>query len=122
MLVTLTAVAASGSTFAGWSGACTSSPCVVTMSAARTVTATFNPVVIGYTLTVTRSGTGSGAVTSSSGGISCGTACSATLASGTVVTLTAAPAAGSTFGGWSGACSGAAATCTITVTGALTVG
>jgi hypothetical protein len=44
------------------------------------------------------------------------------FASGTVVTLTATAAAGSTFGGWSGACSGTAATCTITVTGAHSVG
>jgi hypothetical protein len=41
--VTLTAIAASGSTFAGWSGACTgTATCTVSMNAARTVTATFN--------------------------------------------------------------------------------
>jgi endoglucanase len=41
--VTLTASAASGSTFAGWSGACTGTgTCTVSMSAARSVTATFN--------------------------------------------------------------------------------
>lgn len=40
--VTLTASAASGSTFSGWSGACTGTGnCVVTMTAAKTVTATF---------------------------------------------------------------------------------
>jgi 5-hydroxyisourate hydrolase-like protein (transthyretin family) len=42
--VTLTRSAASGSTFAGWGGACSggASTCTVTMSAARSVTATFN--------------------------------------------------------------------------------
>jgi hypothetical protein len=41
--VTLTAAAASGSTFAGWSGACSGTgSCTVSMTAARSVTATFN--------------------------------------------------------------------------------
>ena len=40
--VTLVAVPATGSTFAGWSGACTGTgTCTVAMTAARTVTATF---------------------------------------------------------------------------------
>ncbi|HEY0796835.1 MAG TPA: hypothetical protein VGD64_13770, partial [Acidisarcina sp.] len=40
--VTLSATAATGSTFAGWSGACTgTASCQVTMSAAKSVTATF---------------------------------------------------------------------------------
>jgi hypothetical protein len=41
--VTLTATAASGSTFAGWSDACTGTGgCTVSMTQARTVIATFN--------------------------------------------------------------------------------
>jgi hypothetical protein len=41
--VTLTASAASGSTFAGWSGGCSGAgSCVVTLNADTTVTATFN--------------------------------------------------------------------------------
>jgi endoglucanase len=41
--VTLTAAAAAGSSFAGWTGACTGSgPCTVAMTAAQSVTATFN--------------------------------------------------------------------------------
>jgi uncharacterized repeat protein (TIGR02543 family) len=44
--VTLTAAAAGGSAFAGWSGACTgtAATCTVTMTANRAVTATFNTV------------------------------------------------------------------------------
>ncbi|TAK09640.1 MAG: HYR domain-containing protein [Candidatus Manganitrophaceae bacterium] len=56
-----------------------------------------------FTLTITQSGTGSGTVTSSPAGINCGATCSASFAAGTTVTLTAAPAAGSIFAGWSGA-------------------
>jgi hypothetical protein len=48
--VTLTAAAAAGSSFAGWSGACTGSgPCTVAMTAARSVTATFNTTTTGST-------------------------------------------------------------------------
>ena len=71
-----------------------------------------------YTLSVARSGTGAGTVTSSSGGISCGATCSATFTSGAVVTLTATPATGSTFSGWSGACTGTASTCSVTMSAA----
>ena len=73
-----------------------------------------------FPLTVTKSGTGSGTVTSSVGGINCGSTCSANIASGTAVTLTAAPAAGSTFTGWSGACTGSG-TCLVTMTAAQSV-
>jgi secreted trypsin-like serine protease len=60
-----------------------------------------------FPLAVERSGSGSGQVSSSPAGISCGTACAASFTDGAVVTLTASPAAGSSFGGWSGAgCSG----------------
>ena len=73
-----------------------------------------------YALTVSRAGTGTGTVTSSPAGISCGSSCTASLAGGTAVTLTATPATGSTFAGWSGACTGTAA-CTVTMTAAKTV-
>ena len=121
--VTLTATPASGSVFSGWSGdsACTGSgTCTVSMTAARNVTATFSPVAASqYTLQVTR--TGSGTVTSAPAGISCGADCSEVYNSGTSVTLSAAPASGYTFGGWSGAgCSGTG-TCTVSMTAARTV-
>jgi len=67
---------------------------------------------------VTKSGTGTGTV--SGGAINCGTTCSATVASGTTVTLTATAASGSTFAGWSvTSCTGA--TCAVRVTAAQTV-
>jgi len=72
------------------------------------------------TLTVTRAGTGSGTVTSSPSGITCGSTCSASFASGASVTLTASAASGSTFAGWSGACTGTS-TCTVPMTAAQSV-
>ena len=58
-------------------------------------------------LTVGKTGTGAGTVTSEPiFGIACGVACSSYVGAGATVTLTAAPAAGSVFSGWSGACSG----------------
>ena len=59
-----------------------------------------------FTLSVAKAGTGSGTVTSSPTGISCGGDCSEAYTNGTSVSLTATPASGSTFGGWSGACTG----------------
>jgi len=59
------------------------------------------------TLTVLKSGTGSGTVTSSPGGINCGDDCSEVYNPGTKVTLTAKADTNSTFIGWSdGGCSG----------------
>ncbi|UCF35994.1 MAG: hypothetical protein JSU96_14385, partial [Acidobacteriota bacterium] len=57
-------------------------------------------------LTVNRFGRGDGKVTSSPSGIDCGQDCVGIFNPGTSVTLTANPAAGASFGGWSGACSG----------------
>jgi phospholipase C len=117
--VTLTATPSSNSTFAGWSGACTGTgTCTVTLMASASVTAAFN--VIPVQLTVQNAGTGTGTVTSSPTGINCGTTCSATFGLGTSVTLTAAPSTGSTFAGWSGACSGTS-TCAVTLTAATSV-
>ena len=71
---------------------------------------------------VTRAGSGTGTVTSSPAGINCGNACTASFAPGTNITLTATPAAGSAFAGWSGAvCSGTNDTCTFTISTVPTV-
>ena len=107
--VTLTATPDGGSTFAGWSGGGCSgaaSTCIVVMNGNQTVTATFTAPVSMSTLTVQKSGTGSGTVTSAPSGINCGNTCTATFPTGSTVTLTADPAGGSTFVGWSGPCSG----------------
>ena len=110
--VTLTASPASGSTFTGWSGSpCTGTgTCALTMSTDHAVTATFEA---DKTLTVTKSGAGAGTITSTPAGISCGAGCSHSYRYGSTVTLTATPAAGSSFAGWSGACTGTG-TCSIT--------
>ncbi len=63
-------------------------------------------------LSVLKSGSGSGSV--SGGTISCGSKCTVALSPGSSITLTATPDSGSTFAGWSGACTGTE-TCTITV-------
>src|SRR5207302_1545593 len=116
-----TATPDGGSTFGSWSGSCAgpSTSCTVTMSAARSVTATFN--VQRFTLSVTPAGTGSGSVSSNDGAISCPGTCSASYTSGTTVILTATPAGGSTFGGWSGSCAGSSTSCTVTMSGARSV-
>ena len=113
--VVLSAAPTGGSTFTGWSGAGCSGTgsCTVVMNADQTVTATFTAPANTFTLTVTKAGVGLGTVTSSPAGIDCGTTCSFAFTSGTSVTLTATPAAGSTFGGWNGSgCSGTG-TCTV---------
>ncbi|HMC67892.1 MAG TPA: hypothetical protein VKJ07_01950, partial [Mycobacteriales bacterium] len=114
--VTLTATPGTGQSFTGWSGDCSgaSLACTVTMSQARSVTATFSGVAT-YPLSVGTGGAGTGTVTSNVGGINCGATCSATYADGTVVTLTASVGSGSNFVGWSGDCSGTSTTCTLTM-------
>jgi hypothetical protein len=71
-----------------------------------------------YQLTVSTSGNGT--VTSQPDGILCGLACSTQFIMGTVVTLTAAPAADSLLSGWGGACSGSGS-CLVTMNGHLSV-
>jgi uncharacterized repeat protein (TIGR02543 family) len=56
-----------------------------------------------------------GTVTSNIGGINCPGTCSAKVPQGSVVVLTATPPAGLTFLGWTGACSGTEATCSVTI-------
>ena len=88
------------------------------MDAAKNVTATF--ALKTYLLSVTRAGTGSGTVTSDVNGLDCGVTCGVSPDHGTVVTLSASPAVGSNFTGWSGACAGTG-DCVVTMDAAKNV-
>ena len=122
--VTLTA----NPTSVRWSGGCSSATNVttVTMDANKTCTATFSTTGgTSHTLTVTKSGTGSGTVTDNATPsiLSCSSnqsPCLATYSSGMSVTLTAEPISSSTFDGWGGVCSGAgtARNCTVIMSAA----
>ncbi|MHB8799711.1 MAG: Ig-like domain-containing protein [Thermoanaerobaculia bacterium] len=121
-VVVLTALAESGSIFAGWSGEDCSGTgsCTVTMTQARNVTAAFDADPdIPRSLTVTV--VGSGSVSSAPTGVSCPGTCENTFPGLSGVTLTAEPAHGSRFAGWAGGgCSGTG-TCTVTMDAAKTV-
>ena len=143
--VTLFATASSGSVFTGWSGDMCNASSVATdgrggtcefmaVTQDRAVTATFQtgtaptttpsqpPSQQEATLTVIRSG--SGTVTSTPSGITCGTTtmnCTWTFTPNTVVTLAATPDPGQTFLGWSGGCTGTASVCAVTMDRARTV-
>lgn len=121
-VVTLTPVPATGQVFTAWGGACVGAgtTCTLTLSQARSAAATFAaapPVthLLGITLN------GAGSVRSDPVGIDCGSTCSAPFANGVEVTLTATPSTGQVFAGWSGACSGTAATCAVSLTSARNV-
>jgi hypothetical protein len=120
--VTLSTSQSDGVLFSGWNGGgCSGTgPCTVTMAEDRGISATFD-VAPGYTLVeIVKTGIGTGTVTSDPAGISCGIVCSAGFRSASfvprVLTLSATPAAGSTFGGWSGvATCGSDPTCVLFV-------
>jgi hypothetical protein len=59
-----------------------------------------------YSVTVSKSGNGQGVVRSTPVGITCGSDCEGSFGLGTPVELTAEPARGSRFAGWTGACTG----------------
>lgn len=127
MYVKLTASPAPGATFLGWSGSCrgTNLVCRVSNVVARNVVANFSTVaapVVSYSLNASVSG--NGAVKSGDGAIACGTAgtaCSSSYKEGTSVALTASAPTGYTFQGWSGACSGTAASCSVAMSSAKSV-
>ena len=73
------------------------------------------------TLTVDNANAYNGSVTSSPPGISCGSHCTASFASGSTVTLTATPREEDAFSGFHGDCSGPALRCTLTMDAAKTV-
>src|SRR2546428_231750 len=104
-------------------GATTGPLSVTTPGGTTTSTDNFTVTV---TLTVTKTGTGSGTVTSTSSPdsptqINCGPICSASYASGTVVTLTATPAPVSPSTSWSGCDAVLGTSCTVTMSAARAV-
>ena len=118
--MTLTATAATSSTFAGWSAPCSGTgTCVVTVKAATSVTATFNRTPPSVRLSVTKSG--SGTVTSAPAGLDCGADCIGDYALNSVVTLMATPAPGFGFVGFTGACVTSSPSCQVTMSAAKTV-
>ena len=96
------------STLPGGPGAATAGRAQAVGPQARSSTSSFQ-------FSVTLAGSGSGQVTSTPAGISCGVTCTASFSSGTKVKLTATASDGSFFAGWAGACAGDSA-CTVTMT------
>jgi List-Bact-rpt repeat protein len=127
-VATLSATPAAGAIFSGWSGAgCSGTdPCTLAGNGSVVVSATFAATTATTTTTtatskLTVSKRGVGTVSSSPGGISCGSVCSASYVRGTTITLTAVPGAGNVFVGWKGSgCSGTSP-CTVTVSGNISV-
>ena len=119
--ITLSASASAGSVFSGWSGDCSGNgDCLLSMDAAKSVTASFDELP-SHPLSITLSGDGNGTVQSQPSGIQCQPTCAANFGEGSVVTLSATAAAGSTFSGWSGGgCSGTG-NCQVTVSAARAV-
>ncbi|HMC70523.1 MAG TPA: hypothetical protein VKJ07_15310, partial [Mycobacteriales bacterium] len=119
---TLTAVPQSGYVFTTWSSPCGTAPtCAIAMDdvAGKDVTATFG---IAEQLSV--GVTGSGNVSGGTGAINCGnggTACSSNFAQNSTVTLTATPATGANFLGWTDGCGGTGLTCTVLMNQAKSV-
>lgn len=112
--VTLTATPATGTHFTGWGGDCTGTgTCTVSMTAAKTISATFTAGATTFNLSVGKVGIGT--VTSSPAGIDCGNDCNENYAGDTKVTLTATPANGFIFIGWRGACVNSTGTCTVSM-------
>jgi uncharacterized repeat protein (TIGR02543 family) len=105
--VTLAATPSAGAISRGWSGACSGSGlCTVRLDRDLTVTAIFAQT---FTLRVTCSGSGSVRPQP------CGS--EQRYAAGDLVTLTATPAPGYLFQGWSGACAGSNPICPLVVQG-----
>jgi uncharacterized repeat protein (TIGR02543 family) len=110
---------ASGASFRGWGGSCTgtAATCAVSMSSAKSVSATFAAAGTPGTLTVRVLGRGSVSTSAGACASTGGTkTCVQHFKAGASAALTARPAAGQSFLGWSGACTGKKTTCAVKLT------
>ncbi len=98
--VSVTATAASGATFTGWSGNATgtSNPLSVAMDSDKALTAHFSGGSATTTYTLTLASSGAGSTTPAAGAHS--------YSSGATVSVTATATSGATFTGWSGDATG----------------
>ena len=131
--VVLTATATAPATFASWTNCPSPSgnQCTVSMTQARTVTATFQLPSFLLSMQSAGTGTGTGTITSHVGltpAINClvtsgnySGVCSAAYLAGTPVVLTATPTAPSTFTAWANCPSPSGNQCTVAMTQARTV-
>lgn len=119
--VRLVAAADDGSRFVRWNGCphAVGRTCDLTLRDSRQVTAVFSPPSV--MLGVGKAGSGSGTVTSDPAGIQCGRDCVQPYVVRTAVQLTAVPAAGSRFVGWSGCDTVDADRCSVLMTRARRV-
>ena len=113
--VTLTAAADAVSTFAGWGAPCggNAATCTFTINATTSVDANFTALPAVH-LSISMFGTGHGTVSARSDA-NCPPTCVVDFIPGSTVTLTATSDATSVFAGWTGACAGAAASCSFTI-------
>ena len=122
---TLSASPGNASVFKGWGGACSGAQptCAITRfyNSTKAVTARFEPLPLfgSVGLSVSVAGAGKGTVTGP--GVACPGDCSQSYLNSAAVALTAKPAPGSSFAGWTGACSGAAPTCNLTMSAGRSV-
>jgi Divergent InlB B-repeat domain/PKD domain len=104
--VTLSAVSNAGTEPVQWTGcdSVISGECKVTISAAKEVTAKFDPIPGQFGLKVIKTGTGSGTVTSAPAGINCGSGagCEAAFVEGANVVLSAVADVGTKPVQWTG--------------------
>jgi hypothetical protein len=117
-MVTLTALPEANSTFTGWGQSCSgaSAATVITLgNIDKTCSANFETITANPTLTLHKTGTGNGVVTSADGNLNCGSQCSGNYTSGNTVTLMALPDANSNFTGWEDICTGNGSATSITI-------
>ncbi|NOX91140.1 MAG: hypothetical protein GXP18_01420 [Gammaproteobacteria bacterium] len=115
-VITLNANYVDGYAFSTWSGASCNEgsqsglTCSFTLNSGQSVTASYTPTAVNYTLTVTAGANGS--VSISPGGITCAPDCTAQFSENAAVTLTTTPDTGYRLDAWGGDCTGSAG-CTV---------